>query len=78
MNDEFEIRLRSVELLLGHLIARTTGPADIEADRDELQGVVDRGDGWRLITDMTREQSRRVIETAVGLLETALFQQRTD
>ena len=74
---ELEVRLGPVEFLLAHLIARTRGtyPA---ADREELKAIIDRGDAWRLLPEVSREQAAATIWATVDLLEAAEFQQSAD
>lgn len=71
---ELEVRLGAVEFLLAHLIARTRG-ADLSADRQELRAIVDRGDAWRLLPEVSRKQAAETIRAAVDLLEAAELQQ---
>lgn len=74
---EVEVRLRAVEFLLAHSIARTRG-TELAADREDLKAIVDRGDAWRLLPEVSREEATATIWAAVDLLEAAEFQQGVD
>lgn len=71
---EVEIRLRAVEFLLAKLISRTSTLEDVKADCRELKQVVDDGFAWALLPELSRADSAAVVQTAVDLLDDAIFQ----
>lgn len=73
--DDVEVRLRALEFLLAHLISTTRSSADLIADRDDLDGIVDRGEAWKLMPEVARGTARDVMLTVIGLLDDAKFQQ---
>jgi hypothetical protein len=73
--DELEIRLHAAEFLLSHLISRTRSPADLRADREELQRISDAGEAKWLMVAHAPANTNEIVRAAVKLLEDAEFQQ---
>lgn len=74
MSDTVETRLRAVEFVLAHLIAKTVDPIDIEAEISDLKSLATGGHAWRLFPEITRADAKNVVESAAELLEEALVQ----
>lgn len=76
--DPLEVRLKAVEFIVAHTIAKIRSPADLKADREALQQVEEAGQSWHLIGGIVREPCRDIVLAAIELLEAAEFQQGSD
>ncbi|WP_298159814.1 hypothetical protein [Brevundimonas sp.] len=73
--DPLEVRLRAVEFIVAHTIAKLRSPADLIADRENLQEIEAAGQSWMLLGEFARETARDIVLAAIELLEAAEFQQ---
>lgn len=78
MDEAIESRLRAMEFLLAHHIARTRSIEDIKADCEELRSIAESGEALRLMIELSPSQGRLAVEAAADLLDEALFQATGD
>lgn len=64
-NDPLEVRLRTVEFLLTHLTSKVRSADDLRADREDLKDIVERGQAWNLMPEVSRQTASKVVEAAI-------------
>lgn len=73
MSETFEERLHAVEFILAHLVSKVIAREEIQKDIRELKGIVETGNAWRLMPELTPSQAKDTIESAIELLDDSLF-----
>jgi hypothetical protein len=78
VTESLDTRLRATEFLIAYLFSKTRSREELQGDRDDLKKIVDQGDAWKLMLEISSLQASEVVEAAVNLLDEALFQQGSD